>query len=656
MDPLLYGIGGAVILTNIYASFYASWAASFGVLAASVAICWTVLNMKVPLIAELTKNWRDSVPFVGKDKVVLLTGATCASGIGAQLALMYHERFSDESTESIKINHCPKLILVGRKSLDSLLAECKASSASGGDTFDCMEKMLRAASTLYLQVDLMGQDCGAKLASGLKENKVLKVDLVVQLHGNGWIGPFMKQTEKSVQDTINVNFRGTVLVTKHLLPFLDMKRKDNAAPSTHSQNWEVDPKEKTSKIVIISSIVSQRATPAFAVYTAAKNAVDHFAWSLLTELCDSNVGVQLLHVCATDTAFFSKCGLPAGAMNTSKFASPTKMAADLCDAIDYSRNFRSTFGTFTEQAQFFLSWQLPEQWWRRYKLKGAAAIFSPAGPYNPGTGGYLSPRGGSKGPLRCIVTGGSQGIGEAICHEIVDKESGSSKSKSVEVLSLDVQPPKNKKEGVTHSKIDLSSDDITSSFNKSVEDTFGKDNPIDVLINNAGVNFSGRLDDASVSDGQIALMIAVNVTAPIVLTIAAINWNAEVELLPPRSVPGKGPESASKKKPPALVFVSSCSHYFSYPGSCAYGATKDAVASYAKSVGFALAGASSVLTVYPTVYPGPTDTPQAAATSPHQGEKEEQAKQKRCVSAASCARVCEWYTEGTLRRVSLKAS
>jgi short-subunit dehydrogenase len=79
------------------------------------------------------------------------------------------------------------------------------------------------------------------------------------------------------------------------------------------------------------------------------------------------------------------------------------------------------------------------------------------------------------------------------------------------------------------------------------------------------------------------------------------------------------------------VFVSSCSHYFSYPGSCAYGATKDAVSSYAKSIGFALAGSTSVL----TVYPGPTDTPQAASASPHNGdndasgEKEAAAKKNR---------------------------
>jgi short-subunit dehydrogenase len=366
MDPIVFGVGGAVVLANAYTICYGSWVVLFGTLLASVAICWTVLKMKVPVVAELTKNWRDSVPFVGKDKIVLLTGATCARRIGAQLALLYHDRFTDESIDkdTVKVNHTPKLILVGRKSLDDLLKECKASTETN-DTLARMEKMLRAASTLYLQVDLLGKDCGEKLAVALKSNQITKIDLVVQLHGNGWVGPFMKQTEKSVQDVVNVNFRATVLITKHILPFLDLKRKEAAVPSAHSENWEVDPKKKTAKMVFISSIVSQRATPAFAVYTAAKNAVDHFAWSLLTELCDSNVGVQLLHVCATDTSFFTKCGIPAGAFDTSKFASPVKMAADLCDAIDYSRNFRSFYGTNTELGQFFLGWLLPEQWWRR---------------------------------------------------------------------------------------------------------------------------------------------------------------------------------------------------------------------------------------------------------------------------------------------------
>jgi hypothetical protein len=58
------------------------------------------------------------------------------------------------------------------------------------------------------------------------------------------------------------------------------------------------------------------------------------------------------------------------------------------------------------------------------------------------------------------------------------------------------------------------------------------------------VNFSGRIvgSKTPVSDGQTCLMVAVNVTAPIVLTLAVLNWNAKL---------------ASKEKataaPPALV-------------------------------------------------------------------------------------------------------
>ena len=64
----------------------------------------------------------------------------------------------------------------------------------------------------------------------------------------------------------------------------------------------------------------QRPTPMFATYTATKAAVDSFVWSLNTELGKTPIMVQTIHPGATQTGFFEKCGVPAGAFDTSKFA------------------------------------------------------------------------------------------------------------------------------------------------------------------------------------------------------------------------------------------------------------------------------------------------------------------------------------------------
>ncbi|MEO1440795.1 MAG: SDR family NAD(P)-dependent oxidoreductase, partial [Chloroflexota bacterium] len=66
-----------------------------------------------------------------------------------------------------------------------------------------------------------------------------------------------------------------------------------------------------------------------------------------------------------------------------------------------------------------------------------------------------------------------------------------------------------------------------------------------------------------------------------------------------------------------VVFVSSLSRYVSYPGASVYAATKDGLASYARSLAVA----------YPqmhvlTVYPGPTRTAHARKYSPDNSKED----------------------------------
>ena len=63
----------------------------------------------------------------------------------------------------------------------------------------------------------------------------------------------------------------------------------------------------------------------------------------------------------------------------------------------------------------------------------------------------------------------------------------------------------------------------------------------------------------------------------------------------------------------AVVFISSLSHFVSYPGAAVYAGTKDGVTSYAGSLSAALA--RDGITVL-TVFPGPTRTAHAQRYSP----------------------------------------
>lgn len=114
--------------------------------------------------------------------------------------------------------------------------------------------------------------------------------------------------------------------------------------------------------------------------------------------------------------------------------------------------------------------------------------------------------------------------------------------------------------------------------------------PLDVTIHNAGINAVGRFGQLDLARQHTVL--DVNLLAPLLLTSA---------LLRERHIAQAG----------SLVFISSLSHFVGYPGAAVYAATKDGLASYARS----LAIARPELHVL-TVFPGPTRTAHARRYSP----------------------------------------
>ncbi|MBK8050751.1 MAG: SDR family NAD(P)-dependent oxidoreductase [Anaerolineales bacterium] len=123
---------------------------------------------------------------------------------------------------------------------------------------------------------------------------------------------------------------------------------------------------------------------------------------------------------------------------------------------------------------------------------------------------------------------------------------------------------------------------------------------IDVLVHNAGINCVGAFADSDLGKQQTVL--DVNLHAPLHLTAALLRANKVVQ-------------------GGTLIFVSSLSRFVSYPGAAVYGAGKDGLASYARSLAVALAPQDINVLV---VYPGPTRTAHARRYSPdnrHEGRR-----------------------------------
>ncbi len=116
------------------------------------------------------------------------------------------------------------------------------------------------------------------------------------------------------------------------------------------------------------------------------------------------------------------------------------------------------------------------------------------------------------------------------------------------------------------------------------------DGPIDVLIHNAGISAVGPFARSELAQQQAVL--TVNLEVPLLLTAALLR---------------QGQLGAGG----TVVFISSLSHFVSYPGAAVYAASKDGLAAYARS----LAAARRDLHVL-TVFPGPTRTAHARRYSP----------------------------------------
>ncbi len=189
-----------------------------------------------------------------------------------------------------------------------------------------------------------------------------------------------------------------------------------------------------------------------------------------------------------------------------------------------------------------------------------------------------------------VITGAANGIGEALARRLV-RAGYSVTGVDVDANRAAVLEPEL---GARFVIADLSTD----SGVVRVHDRLASMDTIDVLIHNAGINAVGRFPHVGMTDQE--KVVAINFLAPMVLTAGLLGAN--------RIAPGG-----------SLVFVSSLSHYVSYPGAAAYAATKSGLASYARSLSVALAPREIHVM---TVFPGPTRTAHAHRYSPDNSREE----------------------------------
>jgi len=95
------------------------------------------------------------------------------------------------------------------------------------------------------------------------------------------------------------------------------------------------------------------------------------------------------------------------------------------------------------------------------------------------------------GPARALVTGGSSGLGAALCRALV--------ARGDQVVSADVNLPAEPIEGVGYLTLDVRSDQDWSDAVAWVDREWGG---LDVLFNNAGVAGGGRIDVATMDEWE----------------------------------------------------------------------------------------------------------------------------------------------------------
>ena len=409
-------------------------------------------------------------------------------------------------------------------------------------------------SDTYCQVDLAERTCAEQVLLWLHENHVNAIDLVVHNAGMGYIGPVANQGAEEIRRMVAVNLRAPIALTHALFPHVAAAQ---------------------GKFVFISSVVSALPGPDFAVYTATKAALDGFVRNWQIELAASHqpVRAQLIRPGATRTGMHAKSG---ATFDTRRFASPEAVAEQIRRAIGNERR-AVTIGRLNQLARFagrhlggLVEWGMA---WRARRLARPASLAAPAPNIR----------------RHCAITGAADGIGKALAFRFA----------AADYAIIGVDRDEERADAVQRALAGSGAHaaflvgDLSSAAEcDRLAAALAGGPPLDVLVHNAGISAVGPFVDSDLAAQQAVL--SVNLEAPLVLTAAML-------------------QQAHLSAHSAIIFLSSLSHFVSYPGAAVYAASKDGLAAYARSLSVALAPAGIHVL---SVFPGPTRTAHARRYSP----------------------------------------
>ncbi|MEM7392835.1 MAG: SDR family NAD(P)-dependent oxidoreductase [Verrucomicrobiota bacterium] len=326
--------------------------------------------------------------------------------------------------------------------------------------------------------------------------------------------------------------------------------------------------DRCSKVAFVSSVASVFPCPDYSVYSATKAALDGFARSLAIEEKD-RVAVQVIHPGATRTGMHEKMGISKETMDWTKFTSARTVAEKMLHVIDGNRS-RRTIGAGNHVVRtLFDKFPLLD---RAMKSKAGERFTVEAAAEN----------------RTCVITGAADGIGRALARRYAGE--------GYKVVGIDFDPERSERTRTEIEQEGGQAEFIQADLSKRTDldrvlETLAAGPGIDVFIHNAGISSAGRFRNASWNDLEAVLRI--NLLAPLLLTHGVI-------------------QRGTMRRNGSLIYLSSLSKYVGYPGAAVYAATKDGLASYARSLRAALHAELNVL----TVFPGPTRTEHARRYSP----------------------------------------
>lgn len=415
----------------------------------------------------------------------------------------------------------------------------------------------------YCQSDLSMPQSAAALSSWLHEQHISELDLVIHNAALGYIGPVTRQSASNIKTLLQVNLWTPIALTHLLYPLVKRRR---------------------GKFVFISSVVTALATPDYAVYTATKAALEGFvrSWQLELGAEGNPVRAQLIRPGATRTEMHRKSG--GDPIGWPRFPTPEAVAAQIIEALTTERRVvtlglnNRLYHLVGTQLAGLVDAGLRLQEKRRHTSRQATTAASGSGHLQPSTGSR-----------HCVITGAADGIGRALAQQMAQA--------GYMITGIDVDAERAAQtqaelQAAGHVIHFIHADLAQIDALPKVLAALHTRPPIDCLIHNAGISAVGPFVQSNLARQQA--VVAINLTAPLLLTAGLF---AQAQLTTACT----------------LIFISSLSHFASYPGAAVYAATKDGIAAYARSLGVALAPqALHVL----TVYPGPTRTAHARRYSP----------------------------------------